>query len=108
MMSGAGLHPVVRGLLLETKLALGCASLYVALDSICLAFPYALPNWFPDHDLVVQHFLFPPPVSCLTLDHWEVFFFFSSLESQGSYGVTGAAVGRPHPGLLKFFLEKYI
>ena len=82
-----------------------CGSwVYMPCFSICLAklvsWPWPCSSAFP---LSSTRFL---PHS------WSLggffFFFFSSLESQGSYGVTGAAVGRPHPGLLKFFLEKYI
>lgn len=71
-----GLHPAIWVPLLKTKLALDCALLYVVLDSICLGFPHALPNWFPDHDLVVQHFPFPPPVSCFTFHRQDSFFLF--------------------------------
>lgn len=73
-MSGAGRpSPCHQRTATENKAGFGLLIATCGTWSICLAFPYALPNWFPDRDLGVQHFLFPPPVSCLTLDHWDFF-----------------------------------
>lgn len=79
----------------KTKLPLDCALLYVVLDSICAGFPHTSPNWFPDRDLVVQHFPFPPPVSCPYF--WSSGFFFFSHESHSSNVIVRPTIRRTHP-----------